>query len=212
MKRSLVIAAVAAALAAPAAAQTGSSATTAPHHHNAQQHAMMGADHMGQGNRGKLSASDWAFVKDAAIGGMMEVELGNTAKDKASNDAVKQFGDRMVTDHSKANDELKQWAEQNNVTLPTQLDQKHEATVSRLSKLSGDAFDKAYMRDMVQDHTQDVAKFKKASQNVQNADLKAWAAKTLPTLQDHLKLAKDTAAKVGANAMTKKTPKTPKKK
>ncbi|HVZ24304.1 MAG TPA: DUF4142 domain-containing protein, partial [Vicinamibacterales bacterium] len=141
--------------------------------------------------------------KEAAIGGMTEVELGNLAKEKASSDDVKQFGDRMVTDHSKANDELKSWASSNNVTLPTELDAKHKAVRDRLSKLSGAAFDKAYMRDMVQDHKEDVAKFKHESTAAHNPDLKAWAGQTLPTLQDHLKLAQDTAAKVGATGAAK---------
>jgi putative membrane protein len=141
---------------------------------------------------------DAAFAKEAAIGGMAEVELGNLAKEKASNSDVKQFADRMVTDHSRANDELKQWAQQNKVTLPTELDAKHRATRDRLAKLSGDAFDKAYMRDMLADHRQDVAAFQREAKSGKDADLKAWAGKTLPTLQEHLKLAQQTAAKVNA--------------
>src|SRR3954468_16352176 len=95
----------------------------------------------------KSSASpDQAFAREAAIGGMVEVDLGNLAKDKASSADVKQFGDRMVADHSKAGDELKQWAQQKNVTLPAQIDAKHKATHDRLAKESGAAFDKAYMR------------------------------------------------------------------
>jgi putative membrane protein len=151
---------------------------------------------------GNLAATDRTFVKEAATGGLAEVELGNLAKDKASSADVKQFGERMVTDHSKANDELKQWAEKNNVTLPTQLSAKDKATRDRLAKLSGAAFDKAYMHQMVMDHQKDVAAFKHASQTAKNADLKAWAGETLPTLQDHMKLAQDTAGKVGASAAT----------
>jgi len=152
-----------------------------------------------------VSAADKAFVREAAIGGMAEVDLGNLAKEKASSADVKSFGDRMVTDHGKANDELKQWAEQNKVTLPTEIDAKHKAMHDRLSKLSGDAFDKAYMKDMVADHKADVAKFRTESKSAHNADLKAWAGKTLPTLEDHLKLAQDTAAKVGAMTTASKT-------
>jgi putative membrane protein len=110
-----------------------------------------------------------------------------------------------VTDHGKGNEELKQWAQQKKVTLPTAIDAKHKATRDRLAKLSGDAFDKAYMRDMVMDHRQDVAAFKREAAAGKDPDLKAWAAKILPTLQDHLKMAQDTAAKVGAsNAPAKK--------
>src|SRR3954466_4225605 len=144
--------------------------------------------------------ADQPFAKEAAVGGMAEVELGNLAKEKASSADVKQFGDRMATDHGKGNDELKQWAQQKKITLPAAMDAKHKATRDRLAKLSGDAFDKAYMRDMVMDHQHDVAAFKHEAASGKDPDLKAWAAKTLPTLQDHLKMAQDTAAKVGAGS------------
>jgi len=145
-------------------------------------------------------SADQPFAREAAIGGMAEVALGNLAKEKASSADVKQFGDRMVTDHGKANDELKQWAQQKHVTLPAAIDGKHQATHDRLAKLSGEAFDKAYMSDMVMDHQHDVAAFKREAASGKDPDLKAWAAKTLPTLQDHLKMAQDTAAKVGATS------------
>jgi len=143
-------------------------------------------------------SADQAFAREAAMGGMAEVELGTLAKDKASSADVKQFGERMAADHGKANDELKQWAQQKKVTLPAAVDAKHNATRDRLAKLSGEAFDKAYMQHMVTDHQHDVAAFKREAASGKDADLKAWAAKTLPTLQDHLKMAQDTAAKVGA--------------
>jgi putative membrane protein len=202
MKNTFMMVVLAGALAAPAAAQTGSSTT--PKAHNPSSHMQAKSEQAGSA----VSAADKAFVREAAVGGMAEVDFGTLAKDKASSDDVKSFGDRMVTDHGKANDELKQWADQNHVTLPTELDAKHKATHDRLAKLSGAAFDKAYMRDMVADHKTDVAKFRTESKTAHNADLKAWAGKTLPTLEDHLKLAQDTAAKVGATTATK----TPKKK
>lgn len=155
-----------------------------------------------RGTSGSLSAADLAFAKEAARGGLAEVDLGNMAKDKASSGDVKQFGDKMVTDHSKANDELKSLAEQKNVTLPSSIAAKDKATETRLSKLSGDAYDKAYMRDMVTDHEHDVAAFRKEAKSGKDPDLKAFASKTLPTLEEHLKLAKETAAKVGATGKT----------
>jgi putative membrane protein len=159
---------------------------------------------LGAGSASAQSA-DQPFAREAAIGGMAEVELGTLAKQKASNADVKQFADRMATDHGKANEELKQWAQQKKVTLPAEIDAKHKATRDRLAKLSGDAFDKAYMRDMVMDHQHDVAAFKREAASGKDPDLKAWAAKTLPTLQDHLKMAQDTAAKVGASNTAAKT-------
>jgi putative membrane protein len=164
------------------------------------------------GTTGTLAPADHNFVNEAAIGGMAEVELGNLAKEKASNPDVKSFGDRMATDHGKANDELKNWAQQKNVTLPTELDAKHKAERDRLAKLSGEAFDKAYMRLMVADHNKDVAAFKRESTAAKDPDLKAWAGKTLPTLEEHQKLAKETNAKVAGTAgTTGKKSTTPKK-
>ena len=193
MKRTFMMIALAGALAAPAAAQAP--AKTAKTHSSAA-------------SSTAVAAADRAFAREAAVGGMAEVDLGNLAKEKASSQDVKNFADRRVTDHSKANDELKQWASQHNVTLPAELDARHKATHARLEKLSGDAFDKAYMRDMLTDHRQDVAKFKTESKSARNTDLKDWAGKTLPTLEDHLKQAQETASKVGVGATaSKKTPK-----
>jgi putative membrane protein len=142
------------------------------------------------GKTGSLSVSDKAFVKKAAQGGMAEVQLGQLATEKGSSDEVKKFGQRMVDDHSKANDQLKQLAASKGVEVPTSLNSKDEATKNRLAKLSGNAFDRAYMQDMVKDHTQDVSEFKKASQTAKDPDVKSWASETLPTLEDHLKTAK----------------------
>jgi putative membrane protein len=160
------------------------------------------ARHKSPAAQSKSVGADQSFVKEAAIGGLAEVQLGNLAKDKASNPDVKQFGERMATDHAKANDELKQLAQQKNVTVPTELDKKNQALVDRLSKLSGDAFDKAYMRAMVSDHKHDVAGFKRESTSGKDADVKSWAEKTLPTLQEHLTLAEQTASKVGVSGAT----------
>jgi putative membrane protein len=141
---------------------------------------------------------DQSFVKKAAEGGMAEVDLGNVAKQNGSNDAVKQFGDRMVTDHGKANDELKSLAQQKSWTLPTEPKAADKSNKDRLSKMNGAAFDKAYMRDMVMDHQKDVKEFQKCASSCSDPDLKAWAQKTVPTLQDHLKMAQDAAKQVGA--------------
>ncbi|HET7436259.1 MAG TPA: DUF4142 domain-containing protein [Thermoanaerobaculia bacterium] len=144
------------------------------------------------GTVSNMSDADKEFVNKAAIGGMAEVQMGNLATQKASNAAVKAFGQRMVSDHSKANDELKSLATTKGLALPTDLDADHKGAMDHLSALSGAEFDKAYMKHMVEDHEKDVSEFEKASQSAQDADLKGWAAKTLPTLQDHLKQAKST--------------------
>jgi putative membrane protein len=144
-----------------------------------------------------LSASDRQFIKKAAEGGLAEVQLGQLATEKASSPEVKQFGQRMVDDHSKANDQLKQVASQKGVTVPDKLNAKDAATKARLEKLSGDAFDRAYMKDMVTDHTKDVSEFKMESKNAKDPDVKNFASQTLPTLEEHLKQAKSIAPKAG---------------
>jgi putative membrane protein len=134
---------------------------------------------------------DQHFVTEAAQGGLAEVELGKLAADKATNADIKKFAQRMVDDHGKANDELKTLAQNKNITLPSTIDAKHKATIDRLSKLSGEQFDRAYAQDMLKDHQKDVAAFRMESKSGKDADVKSWAAKTLPTLEEHLKMAQD---------------------
>ncbi len=147
------------------------------------------------------AASDAAFMKKAAQGGMAEVQLGNVGVQRAESPDVKQFAQRMVDDHSKANDELSQLAAKKGVDLPKDVDAKHKAAMDRLSKLSGAEFDRAYMRDMVSDHNEDVAEFERESRHTKDADLRAWIDKTLPVLKDHQQMAVATSSKVGAGTM-----------
>jgi putative membrane protein len=143
-----------------------------------------------------LSDAEKAFIIKAAQGGMAEVALGSLAAQQGTDPGVKSFGTRMTNDHGKANDELKTLATNKGLTLPTDLDAEHKAKHDELSKKSGKDFDQAYMDDMVKDHEKDVAEFEKESTAARDPDLKAWVSKTLPTLQDHLKQAKEIAAKV----------------
>src|SRR4051812_9684826 len=99
-----------------------------------------------------VSSADKTFATEAAHGGLAEVQLGQLALQKASSPQVKGFAQRMVTDHTQANQDLMQLAKSENLTLPTQLDPKHKSEMERLSALSGNAFDAAYMQQMVQDH------------------------------------------------------------
>jgi putative membrane protein len=165
-----------------------------------------------QGSANRLNGADNTFVTKAAMGGMMEVQLGNYAKDHASNADVKAFGQRMVDDHSKANDELKSIAASKGITLPTSLSAKEQATYDRLTKLNGAEFDRAYMKDMVSDHRTDVAEFRRESQKGTDPEIKQFATKTLPTLEEHLKLAEttDAAVRTGKSDKTMK-PETEKK-
>jgi len=149
-----------------------------------------------------LSSSDRQFVDQAAQGGMAEVELGRLAEQKGATAEVRDFGKRMVTDHTKINDQLKQLATKEDVTLPQQLNAKDKMTKESLSKLSGEQFDKAYMKDMVKDHTADIQDFRKESTAAASPAVKNFASETLPTLESHLKEAKSIAPKTTAtNAM-----------
>lgn len=129
---------------------------------------------------------DAKFVVEAANGGMSEVEFGKLAQQKASNAKVKEFGEMMVMDHSKANEELKALAKAKNVTLPDSLNADSKKMWDDLSKKSGADFDKAYVNMMVDDHKKDVGKFEDASKNLKDADLKVFVDKTLPVLKGHL--------------------------
>jgi len=144
--------------------------------------------------------SDSSFVRKAAEANYAEIQLGKLAQDKANNAAVKDFGQRMVTDHTKAYDQLKPIAGKDNVTMPDRMNVKDQALYDRLSKLSGTQFDREYMRSMVKDHQSDVAEFQRESTKAKGADVRKYASNTLPVLQEHLRVAEDANAKVGVSA------------
>jgi len=134
--------------------------------------------------------SDAAFVKKAAIGGMHEVALGKIAAAQGKSDAVKKFGQKMVDDHSKANDDLKAAAKKANMDVPTKLDDEHQKHIDTLKAMKGDDFDKAYIKHMVKDHEEDVEEFTRASKEAKDAGIKEFATKTLPVVQSHLDMVK----------------------
>ena len=152
---------------------------------------------------GKVAAADRRFIEKAAVGGMAEVELGKLAQTNGASDQVKQFGARMSEDHAKANDELKEIASTKGVEVPTSLDKKTHATVDKMKTLTGAAFDKAYMSDMVADHKEDIALFQSESLSGQDADVKAFAGKTLPTLREHLRMAQSAHAAIAGSKAAK---------
>jgi putative membrane protein len=132
---------------------------------------------------------DRQFMMEAAASGMAEVEMGRLAAQRAAGNEVKQFGQRMVDDHTRANNELRQLASRKNITLPTDLDPRHRETMQRLSGLSGAEFDRAYMEEMVRAHTKDVSDFERASNQAQDPDVRSFATAALPTLRQHLEMA-----------------------
>ena len=140
--------------------------------------------------------TDKKFAKQAAVGDAAEVQLGQMAQAKGSDDAVKKFGERMVTDHSKADEQLKQIADKQHIALPAELDAPHQAEKSRLSILTGSAFDRAYALEMVQDHQKTIQKFQQEATGGGDPELKDFATKTLPILKEHLSLAQQMQQKV----------------
>jgi putative membrane protein len=149
----------------------------------------------------QVKVDDKTFVKQAAIGGLTEVELGKVAIQKASSDAVKQFGQKMVDDHSKANDQLKEAATKAGFEVPAAPDSKHQGRINKLSKLSGTEFDRAYIKDQLKDHKEDVKKFQQEAQGGTNPAIKNFASQTLPTLQRHLQMAQRLKDSNGATSM-----------
>jgi putative membrane protein len=177
--------------------QTGQSGQTTRESKTGHDQTMSDRDRASQtGSANRMNTAVSSFVTKAAEGGMAEVELGRLASQRASDDSVKQFGQRMVTDHGKANDELKQIASSKGMDIPSSLAAKHQAAMDRLSKLNGAEFDRAYMQDMVRDHREDVSEFRRESQRGTDPEVKSFAAKTLPVLEEHLKQAESTLAKL----------------
>jgi putative membrane protein len=134
------------------------------------------------------------FWAEAAQGGMAEVELAKLAVQKAQNAEVKKFAQMMITDHSKANEELKALAATKKVILPTDIG-SHKSDLDDLGKLSGAEFDKKYVEMMVEDHEKDVSFFESKTSS-SDADIKAFTTKTLPTLKKHLEAIKDIESKM----------------
>lgn len=131
-------------------------------------------------------SKDRDFLTEAASGGLMEVELGKIASTNAASPKVKEFGRMMVTDHSKANTELKTVAGKENVAVPATPADKQQKHIDDLKAKKGADFDKDYVDMMVDDHKEDIDKFQDEAKNGKNTAIKAFAAKTLPVLYKHL--------------------------
>jgi len=152
--------------------------------------------HAASMGRHGMSVRDKSFMKGAAEGGMAEVELGRLAAQKASDPDVKAFGQRMVDDHSKANDKLKEVASGLAYSLPTDLKASDRREAHHFATLSGADFDHAYVKEMVKDHKGDVKEFEKEATHG-NGPVRSFASDTLPTLREHLRMAEEMAAKMG---------------
>jgi putative membrane protein len=158
-----------------------------------------GSDHLDTGAQKMMKPGDAAFALKAAQGGVAEVRLGQLALKKANHSDVKAFGQRMVDDHSKTNERLKAAAAKSGMTLPATMNADDQALYDKLSRLSGAAFDRAYTRAMVKDHEQDIKEFQREAAKGTNADIRAFAEATLPTLQVHLEMARAAERKASAS-------------
>jgi putative membrane protein len=149
-----------------------------------------------------MSRDDVQFVDKAARDGLAEVDLGRVAQQRATGDAVRGFGARMVEDHSRANEELRVIVQRKGHMMPHAVDQQHGALRDRLTGLSGHEFDRVYMSEMVRDHEAAVRDFERQARTGDDADVKAWAAKTLPALREHLRLAQDISTRLAGGPST----------
>jgi putative membrane protein len=149
-------------------------------------------------SKSKLPSGEERFMKEAASGGLMEVQLGKVAAEKGSHQRVKDFGKRMQADHSKANEQLKKIAAKKGVDLPTEPSGEHKSTMDKLTKLSGAEFDREYMDAMVDDHKEDIEKFQTQADKGKDPDVKKFASDNLPVLKKHLELAQSTQKQVKA--------------
>jgi putative membrane protein len=135
----------------------------------------------------EIAKDDQDFLVKAASGGLMEVQLGKLTAEKSASASVKEFGQKMVTEHSKLNDELRALAAQKNITIPSTPGEDEMKDINKLTDAKmGRDFDKDYMALMVDDHKNDLDKFEKAATDCKDPDIKAFAAKYVPTLKQHL--------------------------
>lgn len=140
--------------------------------------------------------TDEQFVMKASAAGLAEVNLGRIAAERAPNEEIMKFGQRMVDDHTKANRELLDLAAKKKFTAADRMNPDHQQCFDKLSKLDGKELDRQFMSQMVKDHEEAVDLFTNEAKNGKDDDLKAFAAKTLPTLKEHQKMAKELNDKV----------------
>jgi len=144
-------------------------------------------------SKDKKALDDKTFVMKAASGNMHEVKLGEMASKKGTATEVKEFGRRMVKDHTKSLGDLRKAAKAAGIDVPDKMSKHHQDHVARFEKMDAKGFDAAYVRHMIHDHEEDVALFEQASKDVKNSDLRKYADQTLPVIRDHL----NTIKKVG---------------
>lgn len=142
----------------------------------------------GAKDKAEHASSDSKFIEEAAKGGKAEVKIGELAQSKGQSDSVKQFGQRLVKDHTAANQQLEKICDRKGVSKSTDLG-KHQKQIDHLTSLSGEEFDKAFIEHAVSDHKEDVEKFEKQANEGEDPVIRSFARETLPTLREHLRIA-----------------------
>jgi len=148
-----------------------------------------------------VSPADRDFMRAAAQGGMAEVELGRLAMTLAVEGDVRDFAERMISDHSRANQSLTRLASRRGVRLPESLSGKDQRLRAHLSSLTGEEFDRAYMRAMVRGHAEVASAFERELDQAQDPALRRWVRDFLPTIHHHLHMAEETARRIHAGGM-----------
>lgn len=179
----------------PAAARSAASGSDRAAASGSDRATASSSDHAARASD-RMARSDHKFLEEAYMGSMAEVRLGKLAQQKASSSEVKDFGTRMVDDHTKAIEQLSQIAKDDGVQLPAQLDRKHQKTYDRLSKLSGGEFDREYMKEMASAHKKTISEYEKEAKSAKDQPLQQHAQQTLPTLREHGQMANTTLADV----------------
>jgi putative membrane protein len=153
----------------------------------------------GEGEKSMVSQNDRNFMTKAAQGGMMEVQLAQLAQQKAASEEVKQYAHKLEQDHTKANEELKKIAQDRQVNLPSDLG-PHQQELAKFQNLSGEAFDREYIKMQIKDHKKDIGEFRKQANRGMDSDLKAFASAQLPTLEQHLQQAQQLSSSTGTRS------------
>ena len=167
---------------------------------------LLGVFALAAASPGALAATDSppkntvSFLQHAAEGQQSEIDLGQLALQKAGNEQVKQFGARMIEDHTKARQEVQQLASKGGIQLPNQPGRSHKDIKDQLSKLSGKEFDRTYMTAMLREHAKEMKELEQQSLMEKNPDVRQWAAGAVPVVKEHLTKANTIASSLGIAA------------
>ena len=197
IKRMAVCAALAMVFGGAVAQNTGTTGTAATNR-DTTANSTTAASSTRTGASGKVASADQKMMRDIAHANISEIAAGKLALEKSQSDDVKSFAQKMIDDHTKAQQELQTLADGKGVKLPTEPDAKHKAMAKMMSGLKGDAFDKRYLKQGgLNDHENTHKLLERVQAKAKDADLQAYAAKTITAVDQHLSLAEETAGKHG---------------